>query len=62
MTDDDWRDDPAWRLVEYDASHFGTGVTIPPQRPPAEAELAQPDRWCSLYVAGRIVATWTRTP
>jgi hypothetical protein len=54
----DWRDDPRWRLIEYDAAFYEGNE--PPPSPPAEAELAQPDCWASLYVDRKLVATWSR--
>lgn len=58
-----WREDPGWRLVEYDRGYWADRGG-PPQRPTAEAELAQPDSWSSMYVgSGRaqtVVATWYR--
>lgn len=57
--DPDWRDDPRWRLVDYDDEYFGDGRPVP-QRPPHEAELAQPDNWASLYAGRKVVATWSR--
>ncbi len=52
----DWRDDPAWRLVEWLPDCFGE----PPPKPTPEAELAQPPIWASEIRDGRIVATWHR--
>lgn len=54
----DWREDPAWRLIDYDHEHWGEQQ--PPTKPPPEAELAQPPAWASLYVGRRMVATWGR--
>jgi hypothetical protein len=52
-----WRADPHWRLVYYDPTYF---TDPPPDVPIAKAELAQPDRWASLYDGSRVVATWSR--
>jgi hypothetical protein len=64
VTDVAWRDDPAWRLVEYDAGYWAASAASPPARPPHEAELAQPPVWASLYARwnGKLaaVATWYR--
>jgi hypothetical protein len=53
---DDWRDDPDWHLA---AVYPGAPDDLT-SRPPAEAELAQPDGWASLYAGRRILATWSR--
>ena len=58
MTAADWRSDPAWQLVEYDRAFYEGRE--PPAKPTAEAELASPDLWASLYEGNRIVATWVR--
>lgn len=61
--DPNWREDPTWELLDFDADYWSRLGTKPPQRPPAEAELAQPDCWASLYYGSRppmIVATWWR--
>lgn len=56
----DWRDDPAWKLAAYEPDHYGTDR--PADRPPKEAELAQPDSWASLYAGNLLVAIWSRVP
>lgn len=65
MTDDaNWRDDPGWQLMSYDADYWSRNGGTPPARPTPAAELAQPKCWASLYVGSRpplIVATWYRT-
>jgi len=54
----DWRDDPGWRLVSYAPGLWSDADA--PNRPTAEAELANPPIWASLYDGGQIVATWRR--
>lgn len=63
MTDEpgpttDWRDDPGWKLTAYAPELWSEADA--PDRPTAEAELAQPPVWASLYVDGKMVATWRR--
>lgn len=53
-----WRDDPGWRLVFWDAEHYGDAEA--PASPPDDAELAQPSVWASLYQDRRLVACWWR--
>lgn len=60
--DPKWREDPRWQLAEHVAD-FWAGEE-PPARPPADAELAQPEAWCSIIRSwnGKLtaVATWYR--
>lgn len=56
----DWRDDPAWKLAAVDRDYWKAKGETPPEKPPAEAELAQPDSWASLYHGRSLVATWSR--
>jgi hypothetical protein len=56
VTDEAWREDENWRLVEYSLEHFEQ----PPEKPTPGAELAQPPNWCSEVHERRIVATWYR--
>jgi hypothetical protein len=55
----DWRDDPGWRLAWYRAELWSEADA--PNQPTAEAELANPPIWASLYDGGQIVATWSRS-
>lgn len=56
----DWRDDPAWKLADADLDYWRSIGEKPPEKPPAGAELAQPDSWATLYDGRRPVATWVR--
>ena len=53
----DWRDDPGWRLAEYDPAAYPNGA---PAKPTPAAELAQPPIWASEIHGSRAVATWAR--
>lgn len=56
----DWREDLGWRLIASDPAYWGDKPV--PAKPPKNAELAQPDCWCSVYAPGfkEPVATWAR--
>ena len=54
----DWRTDPSWRLVVLDPALHGKADLL--ATPTAEAELANPPVWSSLYDGNKIVATWWR--
>lgn len=55
----DWREDPRWRLIEYDPETFREGDLT--DQPSPRAELANPPVWASAYDGRRIVATWALT-
>lgn len=54
-----WREDPGWRVVEYDPELFKDAKRVP-SKPTPQAELSTSPVWASLYEGNRIVVTWYR--
>jgi hypothetical protein len=52
----DWRADPRWQLVHYDAEVFTEGQ---PRRPTGNAERSADHCWASVFAPnGDLLATW----